>query len=86
MHCKLQNDYLPNLPNLRICVDNQISFIAPFRSAVRGKVVEKEHDTHFEPFKFRYRRAAGPIDENKVSCTLKMNVSQLIEKLKDFFI
>ena len=53
---------------------------------MKGKVVEKEHDNHFKPFKFRYRRAVGPIDENKVSCTLKMNVSQLIEKLKDFFI
>ncbi|XP_073239875.1 disintegrin and metalloproteinase domain-containing protein 10-like [Porites lutea] len=47
------------------------------RSAVRGKVVEKEHDTHFEPFKFRYRRAVGPIDKNKVSCTLKMNADHL---------
>ena len=52
---------------------------------MKGKGVEKEHDTHFEPFKFRYRRAVGPIDENKVSCTLKMNVSQLIKKTKRFF-
>ena len=49
--------------------------VAFFRSAVKGKVVEDEHVTHFEPFKLRYRRAVGSIDEKKLSCTLKMNVS-----------
>ena len=49
--------------------------VAFFRSAVKGKVVQDEHVTHFEPFKLRYRRAVGSIDEKKLSCTLKMNVS-----------
>ena len=42
---------------------------------MKGKVVEDEHVTHFEPFKLRYRRAVGSIDQNKLSCTLKMTVS-----------
>lgn len=47
------------------------------RSAVKGKVVQDEHVTHFEPFKLRYRRAVGSIDEKKLSCTLKMNADHL---------
>jgi len=42
---------------------------------VKGKVVEKEDPSQFEPFKNRYRRATGSIDPNKLSCTLKMRVS-----------
>lgn len=45
------------------------------RSAVPGKVVEKEHDTMYEPVLNRYRRAPGDIDPKKLSCTLKMTVS-----------
>jgi len=52
-----------------------LTVIAPLRSAVKGKVVEKEDHSQFEPFKYRYRRAAGSIDTNKLSCTLKMRVS-----------
>ena len=52
-----------------------IIVITPLRSAVKGTVVEKEHDTEFEPFKYRYRRATGDIDNKKLSCTLKMRVS-----------
>lgn len=47
------------------------------RSAVKGKVeVTKDH-TNYEPFIYRYRRAAGDIDPNKLSCTLKMQADHL---------
>ena len=45
---------------------------------MKGKVVEKEHDTEFEPFKYRYRRAVGDIDDKKLSCPLKMRVMRYI--------
>ncbi|KAJ7394089.1 Disintegrin and metalloproteinase domain-containing protein 10 [Desmophyllum pertusum] len=47
------------------------------RSAVSGNVVEKEHDTKFEPVINRYRRAADSIDVKKLSCTLKMRADHL---------
>lgn len=47
------------------------------RSAVKGKVTEKEDHTKLEPFKYRYRRAAGSIDPDKLSCTLKMRADHL---------
>lgn len=50
-------------------------FIGPLRSAVPGQVIEREHDTKFEPVLSRYRRAPGDIDPKKLSCTLKMRVS-----------
>lgn len=52
-----------------------IMFIGPLRSAVPGQVIEREHDTKFEPVLHRYRRAPGDIDPTKLSCTLKMRVS-----------
>ena len=42
-----------------------------------GKVEVKEDHTQYEPFLYRYRRAAGDIDPKKLSCTLKMQVSKL---------
>ena len=41
------------------------------------KNVLDEHETKYEPFINRYRRATGgDIDPNKKSCTLKMMVSR----------
>ena len=40
--------------------------------------LDDTHETKYEPFINRYRRATGVnIDENKRSCTLKMMVSKI---------
>ena len=45
---------------------------------MKGKVIEKEHHSQFEPFQYRYRRAAGSVDDKKLSCTLKMRVRNFV--------
>lgn len=47
------------------------------KSAVKGEIIEKEDHSQFQPYNYRYRRAAGSINPDKLSCTLRMTADHL---------